>query len=153
MSVCMVCLSFEQSVLTKQKNKTKQKNRGGGVGGRVGKGWFIRKNHVVGNFVLFRPCLVSVRGGGGGAGGLHRDSRSCARRRPQRPARLPKRPLVQACRPDGRAQSRAMTPGTQMLCAPYSASETRVCVASLPWRVWCGPRAHVYLKRTENCRV
>lgn len=53
----MVCLSFEQSVLKKKKKKVM------GVGWGEGKGWFIRKNHVVGIFVLFLYLLgIRTRG-------------------------------------------------------------------------------------------
>lgn len=55
-SICMVCLSFEQSVLKKQKTKKNRKTKKFvGVGGR--EGWFIRKNCIVGIFVLFLYLL------------------------------------------------------------------------------------------------
>lgn len=55
----MVCLSFEQSVL-KKKNTKKQKKKNRKTKKFVGvgrEGWFIRKNRIVGIFVLFLYLL------------------------------------------------------------------------------------------------
>ena len=133
-----------------------KKKRGGG--GR--EGWFIRKNHVVGIFVLFCTCLVSV------PGALRRDSSTCAWNlcplSPPSPCLGYQRSLNAGQLPDrawtprlALSQSQARPLVTQTLCAFSFASRDRgVCGSASSLRVCVRLCVCVYLKRTElSCLI